>query len=50
MFIYTTYILHSDPELLKSHLMDIYVVDNNMKQESENIDFEEEVKLPGSLN
>jgi hypothetical protein len=30
--------------------MDIYVVDNNMKQESENIDFEEEVKLPSSLH
>lgn len=50
MFIQTTDRLLSDPELLKSHQMDIYVVDNNMKQESENIDFEEEVKLPSSLH
>jgi hypothetical protein len=36
MFISTTDRLLSDPELLKSHQMDIQVVDNTMKEEPDN--------------
>ncbi len=36
MFISTTDRLLSDPELLKSHQMDIQVVDNTMKEEVDN--------------
>ena len=46
MFISTTDRLLSDPELLKSHQMDIQVVDNTMKEEADNTQLDEEVKQP----
>ena len=44
MFIQTTDRLLSDPELLKSHQMDIQVVDNTMNGEEDNNQQDEEIK------
>lgn len=44
MFIQTTDRLLSDPELLKSHQMDIQVVDNTMNGEGDNNQQDEEIK------